>query len=367
MTVCSAETKKLARLHYLSAGLYLGGVIKRKNNQPICYYLWLLIGITFLLAGCGTTKSFVINSEPEGALVIKHYYENINEFPYYTKYLNETPTKGKVWFLGSESEYFTAEKRGYKASTQSVTKNSPEAILFRLEKINGVSEKVLSREELKTRKFILLPPEVEIIYHGGVGGFDKYKYSLKVSKEVTSEFNRLLTESCNKNSQIKPIILSEPLEDNWNSLSEDFKKQLKTLNPQRLKYYSTPPYIAPSVKIFEEFSNSIINQDRESLLLYIYGKCVTPSKGRIFGNIALSTASGVVQGFHASQGRSYYSNPNAFRLDSSTLIVLCVIDPHSSEVLNIDSILFNIDISKPNTLPGIVQSINQYPNIELKT
>jgi hypothetical protein len=204
-------------------------------------------------------------------------------------------------------------------------------------------------------------------YLGGIGGFDKYKYSLKVSKEVTNEFNSLLTESCNKNSQIKPIMLSEPLEDNWNSLSEDFKKQLKTLNPQRLKYYSTPPYIAPSVKYFQEFSTSIINQDRESLFLYIYGKCVTPSKGRIFGNIALSTASGVVKGFHASQGRSYYSNPNAFRLDSSTLIVLYVIDPHSSEVLNIDSILFNIDISKPNTLPGIVQSINQFPNIVLKT
>jgi len=341
--------------------------MKRKNNQPICYYLWLLIGITFLLAGCGTTKSFVINSEPEGALVIKHSVENHSYRPYSIIYLNETPTKEKVWFLGSEPSYFTAEKRGYKASTQCVTKNSTETILFRLEKINGVSEKILSREELKTKNFILLPPEVEIVYHGGVGAMHKYKYSLKVSKEVTSEFNRLLTESCNKDSQIKPIMLSETLQDNWNSLSEDFKRQLKTLNPQRLKYYSTPPYIAPSVKNFEEFSNSIINQDRESLLLYIYGKCVTPSKGRIFGNIALSGVSAVMEGVHAAQGRSYYSEPNAFRLDSSTLIVLYIIDPHSSEVLNIDSILFNIDISKPNTLPRIVQSINQFPNIVLKT
>ncbi|MCX5844380.1 MAG: hypothetical protein NT022_11680 [Deltaproteobacteria bacterium] len=140
------------------------------------------------LTACGTSKSYVMDSNPKGALIIQHDKPVIEEsFILNVMYRGETPTQADVRFFGSiDTYYFTAEKRGYAPSIQKVTKESDLAtITFNMNRIEGVPTEIFKKENLLSGKFVLLPTDVEVIIHSGIGRMDKKKSFSETAKGQT--------------------------------------------------------------------------------------------------------------------------------------------------------------------------------------
>jgi len=317
------------------------------------------------LTACGTSKSYVMDSNPKGALIIQHDKPVIEEsFILNVMYRGETPTQADVRFFGSiDTYYFTAEKRGYAPSIQKVTKESDLAtITFNMNRIEGVPTEIFKKENLLSGKFVLLPTDVEVIIHSGIGRMDKKEYSLEISKKVTGDLNGALARAFN-NSQSKQVSVSTgSLEKDWEALSGNVKTYLLKLNYKRLNYYSLPPYINSKVPAFKSFSETAKGQTGSdpSYLIYIWARCISETKGRKIGNIFVGTAAAA----RASIRPAFYYDPSAFNPDSGTMAVIYVIDANTSEVLYIEPRDFGYDITDPDDLNKVADILSKFPNIE---
>lgn len=326
------------------------------------YYLLIIAFLTlFFISGCFTNKNFMINSEPEGALVIRHHKENIDDPLSFKKFIGETPAKDKITFIGSDDRsYYTLEKRGYRGVTESVTEQSQEAIAVKLERIDGIPETLFDRQNLKNSKLYLLPVRFDIVLHGGVGAIDRYKVSPKLSEDISSRFYQSLLSA----NHIVKVPFNDKLQKDWDASSDDINAFLLKINSKRLQYYAYPPFISKKVPGFNA-GESVKDEDGKVYLLYVYGKCVKPSGGRIAGNAALNVASGAVEGYHAAQGRSYTSDSSSFSLDSNTLVSIYVIDPDTSEVLTAETVVYPMDITDPKAFEMIKLSVCRFPDIQI--
>ncbi|MFH2044722.1 MAG: hypothetical protein ABIK92_06215 [Pseudomonadota bacterium] len=335
--------------------------MKRKQFIRNHYLILFVISTLLFISGCFTNKNFMIKSEPEGALVIRHNKEGIDEPLSFTKIIGEAPAKDKITFIGADdTSYYTLEKRGYRGVTESVTKNSQETIVLKLERINDIPETVFDRQNLKNSTFYLLPIRFDIVLHGGVGAIDRYKLSPKLSEDISSKFNQSLLST----EHMIEVNFDDKTQKVWGEYSEDINTFLTKLNPKRLQYYTSPPFIFDKVPGFT-VGESLKNLDSKSYLLYVYGKCIKASSGRIVGNAALNVASGAVEGYQAAQGRTFASDANAFRIDNSTIVSFYVIDPHTSEVLTAETVSYPMDITNPKAFEMIALSVRQFPEMQI--
>jgi len=327
----------------------------------------LIIFTCVLLTACGTSKQFVIDSDPKGALIIQHDKPVIEEsFFFNVTYRGETPTQGDALFIGSiETYYFTAEKRGYSPSIQKVTKESDLAtITLNLNRIEGVPIETFKKENLLSGKFVLLPADTEVIIHSGVGRLDKKEYSPEISKKVTEDFNGALTMAFTDSQSKQVSVSSDSLKKDWEALAGELKAYLLKLNYKRLNYYSLPPYINAKVAAFKAFSEAAKGQTGSdpSYLLYIWARCISETKGRKIGNVLVGAASTGM----AFANPGYYYDPSAFNPDSGTMVVMYVIDANTSEVLYIEPRDFGYDITDPDDLKKVADIVSRFPNIDKK-
>ena len=154
--------------------------------------------LTATMSACGTTKNFTIDSSPKGALISSQV--KIGSGLNISVSYGETPTKANLTFYSDDARYsLTAEKRGYDPSTLVVSQNSNETVVFDLRKIDGVSEAVFKKGDLPSGSYTLLPAQVEVIIHSGVGAIDEKTHSPEVSKKVTEELNAELAKSLDGN------------------------------------------------------------------------------------------------------------------------------------------------------------------------
>jgi len=329
----------------------------------------ILIMSMVIITGCGTTKNFAIQSNPEGALIIKHDKAKIDD-SFFIDYCGETPGRKKVTFFGDDKYFFTVEKRGYSAATQPVTKDSDTTISFHLDRIEGVSEEVFKKENLLSATFILLPVEVEVVIHSGVGRMDKMEQSSEKSKVVSEQFYTELIKAIgqNNNKQISHLaILEESLKNDWETLLSDLKDYILKLNIERLNYYSLPPFITAKVEGFETLIDRIKEEveveSDNTYLLFIWGKCISETKGRKAGNIIFSILGPAV----AAANPAAIYDPTAFESSTGTTMVLFVIDAKTSEVLFIEPKTFShFDITNCDHLKKVANTISMFPNIDKK-
>ena len=152
-------------------------------------FLGLLVLITMVASACGTTKNFIVDSNPKGSLILLQpeggFVLSQDQSIHSVTPMGVTPKTTPITFIGDDTKAkFTVEKRGYTSATSLVTKESDTAIFFDLKRIDGVSEEVsFKKEDLSTGTFTLLPPFVEVIIHSGLGRMDKKEYSPEVSKK----------------------------------------------------------------------------------------------------------------------------------------------------------------------------------------
>lgn len=339
--------------------------MKLRSCIEVSKKVLFVVSIALIGFGCGTTKQFKIESVPGQALVMVHESEQLEDSNYVV-YGEETPTRQSINFWGEQNEYYvTAEKRGYEPKTRLVTKESQPFVSFNLEKIPGISAQVFRKDNLHTGKFTLLPPSMEVIIHSGVGRLDKKTLSPELSDEVSTKLQVELSGALQQNRQfVIPDYSQQSLLEDWSSFSDGFKDNIIKFNVKRLNYYSRPPYIGSQVSGFKEFIDNLKKCTGNDIkyLLYIWGKCISETKGRKTGNIILSILGAAVQGINPS----VFYDPSAFTPDSGTLVVLYVIDAGTSEVLYIEPRYFDRDISKVKGLNEVVKVLCRFPGIDQK-
>lgn len=329
--------------------------------------MFVLINVVFI-GGCGTTKNFVIQSNPKGALIMSHCKMSALDESIYIDYCGETPAEKKVTFWGDNEYLFTVEKRGYSASTQRVTKDSDTTISFHLDRIEGVPKEIFRKDSLLSGTFLLLPPDVEVVIHSGIGRMDKMEKSSEKSKVVSEQFYTELIKviSQNNNKQINHLaILEESLKNDWETLLSDLNDYILKLNNERLNYYSLPPFITAKVEGFETLIDRIKEEveSDNTYLLFIWGKCISETKGRKAGNIILSILGPAV----AVANPAAIYDPTAFGSSTGTTMVLFVIDAKTSEVLFIEPKTFShFDITNFDHLKKVANTLSMFPNIDKK-
>jgi hypothetical protein len=342
-----------------------GGKMNIDLNRSI--KISFIIFACVLLTACGTSKTFVIDSNPKGALIIQHDKPVIEEsFFWNVTYRGETPTQGDARFIGSiDTYYFTAEKRGYSPSIQKVTKESDLAtITFNMSRIEGVPIETFKKENLFSGKFVLLPADTEVIIHSGIGRLDKKEYSPEISKKVTEDFNGALTGAFNNSQSKQVLVSSDSLKKDWEALSGELRTYLLKLNYKRLNYYSLPPYINAKLAAFKAFSEGAKGQTGSdpSYLLYIWARCISETKSRKIGNIVVGAASTAM----AFSNPGFPYDPSAFNPNSGTMVVIYIIDANTSEVLYIEPRDFGYDITDPDDLKKVADFLSRFPNIDKK-
>lgn len=343
----------------------------RDMFKSICHFTVLMLFCavnSVFIGGCGTTRNFAIQSIPEGALIIKHDEKEVDESSKWSvEYCGETPVEKKVTFIGDREYYFTAEKRGYKAATQPVSKDAETAISFNLEKIDGVPEKIFEKDNLQSGSFVILPPDLEVIIHSGIGRMDKMEKSSEKSKVVSEQFYSEFIKAIdqNNNKQIRHLaIFEESIKNDWEKFSSELNDYILKLSIERLNYYSSPPFITAKVEAFETLIDRIKEEveSDNTYLLYIWGKCISETKGRKAGNIIFSILGPTV----AAANPSAIYDPAAFGSSTGTTIVLFVIDAKTSEVLFIEPRYLNYDITDFDSLLKAVSIISRFPVIDNK-
>jgi len=328
-------------------------------------HLIALLPVIFILNGCGVTKNFNIDSTPPGALVVIQRHEG--EFALDEEQLGETPLKKSVNFFDNTTVSMTAEKRGYSFEKVVTNKDSSEAVRFTLQKVDGMPEtKAFRQETLESARFILLPAFVEVAIHSGVGRLDKKEFSPEASRKVSDDLNTTLSKAVGTGTaKIQMAKIDAPGMAQWQALTGNLNQYLLKLQPGRLPYYSLPPYIAANVVGIKPLLEQIPgqNQDENTYLLYVYGKCISETSGRKVGNIMLGIMGGATQGYAAASHTAFYYDPDAFNPDSGTMALIYVIDAKTSEVVHIEQRLFS-DITDGDALSQMADSVSAFPELD---
>ena len=321
--------------------------------------LSLLLGCVILLgtSAC-SNKKFIVHSHPEGAYIVG-YGETSEKDP-----INES-----IMFLGKSDDYhFIAMKRGYHPDTVWLTKESPAEVHIQLEPLDGIPPLIRKPLELNLKNANLLPVNVEIVLHKGVGNLDKYEKSDELSHTARSDMNREL-QAIQSDTTI--CVLHQAENSDWQSASAELEDYLQSLSSDQLAYYPAAPSVAPIFEKYEALFAPVLDQlkqsEEEEFLVYGWCKSVKPTTGRIIGNFTATVAGGAVSGYEtAAYGYPVsYSDPSVFALDNSTLFVAYVIDPHTGEVLGIRQYVVPYDITKADRLQIHARSIIMFPRAEV--
>lgn len=325
----------------------------RRGRQLSLFVLCIALLGTW---GCASRK-FVISSYPEGAYIVG-----------YGETTRENPLQESLVFLGKKDQVaLIAMKRGYHPDTLTVTKESPLEVHFTLRAIEGIPPLIRRPVALSLENTNLLPLNVEIVLHKGIGAMDKYEVSGALSDQAWFELNQeLLTDQ----SDSSIAVVSVPDTTGWKAVSAELEAYLQSLSPDLLAYYPEPPSVAFVLERYRELFQPVLEplcqSDQEEYLVFGWCRSIKTTTGRIIGNMGLAVTSAAVSGYEtAAYGYPVsYSDPSAFALDNSTLFMAYIIDPGSGEVLGTRQYVVAYDISDKERLQAMARSILLFPLAE---
>jgi len=325
--------------------------------------------IAIVVNGC-CTRHFVVQSDPEKAMVIMGSHPN--HFGLADEICGEAPVNRTITFMGKNHTcHFTALKRGYEADTVTVNRDSELTVNLRLKKTSNYTADLLDADDdMSQAKFYMLPVHVDVILHKGVGNLDKYERSDKLSHEVYDSLDMRL-----KNTTVPEqlqVISHDHFMDprGWKAMSDSLKQYLLTLNTQLLPYYPVPPAIqGPALNLAKNAVNQTCQQKQadtaRQILVYVWCKSIEPTTGRVIGNMAANAGSGVVQGYEmATYGHTVtVIDPGAFALDNHTLWMIFPIDMQSGRIIQIQQHNLPFAITKPKYINEFATILMNVPEL----
>jgi hypothetical protein len=305
---------------------------------------------------------FYISAKPEGSLIrckSDLYYVNVAE-------AGQQEILYKVTFMGKKSiASFVAMKRGYLEDTIRITRESSPKISFDLKKIDGTVDSNRYDDQLHDAFLYVLPPVVNAVLHKGAGAMDRYEPSEAISMEIRgSIMSQMEKEFCDTTKKCQMFFTDLLTASDTAKIPDQVIKYLISVKPELLKHYGTPPSVKrfydPS-KMQQNSSQKDKNVNINSFWAIVYCKTIKPTGGRIAGNMALLTSSGVVGGYQSAMyGTSTgYFNTDAFNIDSSTLITVYYIHPDSGEIVEIKQKRLPYDIvNDKNKITFVTELVN---------
>lgn len=322
---------------------------------------FFLITLVIILNSACSGRLYTIISDPPGALI--SVGDTATGF---VSSYGETPAKANLMYFGkSDIKTVTAEKRGFYAQSQKISKTSDANIRFTLKRIEGASDSVTTTPDPFKCHYNLMPATANVIIVSGVGSFMKYTYNHDISVSSVKKLNTLLAAEKGKYCQLVSIdSLPCAYKD---SIPHDLKKYLLSLKAYRLKYYAYPPVISHFIKENGNLPKpDDMAQHAKNYYLFVWLKTVSETSGRKIGNAALGVAGAAVSGYSAASGSYMYYNPDAFTSSDQTLILFFVVDPETYEVVKIDQFTTGYLINKEKELPQLAKLIMSYPQMFAK-
>lgn len=325
--------------------------------------LWIaLIGIA-LLAGCGTTRRFTVESEPPGALIIQHSQAKLDGSASLATY-GETPGAAKILFFGKDPCYVTVEKRGYEPATAELSEGSADLVSLQMKPIPGVSQEAPDQEAARKGPYLLLPIDVTLQMRTGVGAVGHLEPAPGETARLTDELRKAVAERlATDDGRLQAAWPSSPqLLDAWPDVATPLHRILRGLRPALIAYRPRPPLL-DEVDSFAEARHLLGPEDTGGrYLLYVWCRSVAETKGRKIGNVLAMLGDAVVQGVNGSYAA--VSNPAVFNPSSGTMILFCVVDASTSEVLLIVPYYLSGDLTKEPSIAAVADTIARFPNIE---
>jgi hypothetical protein len=327
----------------------------------------LAILVMLLLTGCGTTRRFNIQSDPEGALVTVHNGPKLED-SLFKENAGVTPVKKPLVFLKGESRFITVEKRGYEPATLEVSSQTRPDLAMQLERIPDASTEIFDQQKLQSAVFVLLPVEVEVTVHSGVGRLDKRNLSPEKSQAAAAQLDDELLRRC-AGRPLQPLSRpgTETIRSQWQSLEPELQRVLLKLDAARLDFTSRPTLLRDQLAGFGTFCDELnrVWPDSPPFLLFVWARCTSETKGRKTGNLLLGLLGAAASGAAAAMGNnSFFYDPSAFNPDSGTLAMLYVIDARTTEVVHIEPHLFGHDLTKADQLARFAEIVANFPTID---
>jgi hypothetical protein len=311
----------------------------------------------FILTGCGTTRTYHVTSRPEGALVMVHEKEE-PEDSLFTSFHGHTPVDHKLTYFEGDHYYITVEKRGYERATRMVDDQSGGDLEFDLTRITGVEEQTFDPEKLTDARFFLLPVDIEVLIHSGVGALDKREHSEseshRVSEAMDTQLRAWLTQHSSR-IQLDPV-LNSALQQQWRIFVNALRSWIEKVKAERLPYYSRPLIIKEKVEGFSAFIKQIGTSftEQKLFLLYVHGRCISETASRRFGNAFLSPLATLK-----------FGGPQAaYASDTGTTLFFYIIDAQTTELLHIEQYTFPHNATVDEQLRSLVEAIGKLPRIQ---
>jgi len=306
----------------------------------------LLVMTILFLSSCAT-RNFVCNSIPDHALVSVHIGPDLDSKSYITS-TAETPANIKLQFLGKSDKYYlTAEKRGYLPVTTVVSKDSSLDKTFSLQKIEGVSDVIYPKENLKNATFYLLPPKINFLYHKGSGSFQRYEYSEKDSRKIREDYMKEVSARNNPPLYLLNVAGKDGCKAYKDSLPNEMADYLADINAKRLNYYSKAPSLDSLIRKHGDLREALQSPplaNNHQYFVCISAKCIAQTAGRVVGEIFLTAASS-----------SYVAT-----MDTGTTLSLYIIDAKTLEVVHVNSTFYKQNMAKPNDLKAVNDAVTKY-------
>jgi len=298
--------------------------------------LYFLLAFYLVLGGCSSIV-YNIKAYPEGSLIRQKEFMGFVD-------VDTSRAEGisrKVMFVGkTDSVAFMAMKRGYREDTVWIRKGSVPDVTIRLEKIPGINPgnvKIINPGEVR---MLVLPLVVDAVLHKGVGNMDRYENSAEDSENISASLKRLLNDEFQPGTGRFQLFNSKFFNSpDTAKIPDGVLKYLLSLKPNLLKYYGIPPSVNKYYSANQTFktSASLMDPLNNSLMVIVHCRTIKPTRGRIAGNIAMGLASAVVP------STTIY-DPEAFNLDSSSLLSAYYFHPGTGEVITIRQKILPYDL-----------------------
>ena len=269
-----------------------------------------------------------------------------------------TPLDEKLFYFDGDQYYITVEKRGYASATRMVNEQSACDLKFDLVRIAGVEEETFDPGQLSDARFYMLPVDIEVLIHSGVGALDKRERSefesLRVSETLNSKLRAWLSQGTPR-IEFEPV-WDDAIQQQWRFVASPLNAWITTINAQRLPHYSRPLIIEDNVEGFAAFMERIEASlpEPKPFLVYIHGRCISETSGRIIGNAFFSPLATMKFG----------SPQSAYASDTGTKLTFYVIDPRTYELLHMENYTFPHDATDQKRLDALVEAIGTHTIIQ---
>lgn len=350
----------------------------------------LTIALASALVACGTSKEFLVESAPSGALVIEHDQETIDTSTQ-VKYHGETPVKAKLHFHdASTTKSITLEKRGYGASRLVLDQTANPKVSVSLKPLPFDRPEALPVESIRALPLTLLPVSIDVMVqrlNGEAIEESDAVVAARLSEAVTEAVARAVPG-------VRVNLKDESPSNAFPMVAREIRQVLFMHAPERIRYYGKPLRLDAVINDYASAIRQLkASSDGDAPRYYLYVSAFAKSESHavtgqrvardvlgFLAEVMLGVLQERVKVSMAKSGgdprRTYWPDTRVWSKDPlflydwvGTIGFVAVIDSTTSEVIYYNRhILSDVDIvASPRDLESFAQALMAFWKLESMT